>query len=160
VPATLRSAAAKGIAAGAVGTVALNTATYLDMLIRGRSPSDQPAKLVGSVADDLGVTPLGSRNGSEEAANRRSALGSLSGHLVGIGVGAILGVLRPTRERAPFAAEAVAAGLAAMAAADVPLAVARVSNPREWTVSQWASDLVPHLAYGAATAFVLDRLAG
>jgi hypothetical protein len=33
-----------------------------------------------------------------------------------------------------------------------------LSRPREWTPSDWASDVIPHLAYGAATALALDRV--
>jgi hypothetical protein len=44
-----------GTAAGAVGTVALNIATYLDMTMRARPASSVPAKLVGVLADKAGV---------------------------------------------------------------------------------------------------------
>lgn len=33
-----------------------------------------------------------------------------------------------------------------------------VTDPRTWPASPWVADIVPHLAYGAATAAVLDRL--
>jgi hypothetical protein len=44
-----------GTAAGAVGTVALNIATYVDMTVRARAASEVPAKLVGVVADKVGI---------------------------------------------------------------------------------------------------------
>ncbi len=34
-----------------------------------------------------------------------------------------------------------------------------VADPRTWPTSAWVADVVPHLAYGAVTAAVLDRLA-
>ena len=53
---TVRPGIAAGVAAGAVGTVALNTVTYLDMLVQGRPASNVPAdaaqKLLAGV--DLG----------------------------------------------------------------------------------------------------------
>jgi uncharacterized membrane protein len=42
-------------------------------------------------------------------------------------------------------------GLAAMAAADGPLALLRISDPRRWSAVDWAADAVPHLVYGCTT---------
>jgi hypothetical protein len=66
-----------GTAAGAVGTVALNIATYVDMTVRARAASEVPAKLVGVVADKVGID-LASGEGEaakEEEQNRQSGLG-------------------------------------------------------------------------------------
>ncbi len=38
-----------------------------------------------------------------------------------------------------------------MAASDVPIAALGVSDPRTWSLSDWASDVIPHLIYGVAT---------
>ncbi|WP_432855490.1 hypothetical protein ACQPXB_22475 [Amycolatopsis sp. CA-161197] len=41
------------------------------------------------------------------------------------------------------------------------MAAIGVSNPRNWSLSDWVSDVVPHIAYGwvmtAAYAAMLDR---
>jgi hypothetical protein len=61
--------------------------------------------------------------------------------------------LRPT-------AAAAGLGLAAMAASDLPATALGVTDPRTWGAAGWASDLLPHLAYGLATAAVYEALAG
>jgi hypothetical protein len=33
-----------------------------------------------------------------------------------------------------------------------PMAALDVTDPRTWSPSDWASDVVPHLAYGCTTA--------
>ncbi len=33
-----------------------------------------------------------------------------------------------------------------------------VTDPRTWPVSSWVADVVPHVAYGAVTAAVLEQL--
>jgi hypothetical protein len=48
------------------------------------------------------------------------------------------------------------AGGAAMAGSVLPLAAAGVSDPRSWDASSWASDIVPHLAYGAVVAWTME----
>ena len=44
-----------GIVAGAVGTAALNIATYAEMAMRARPSSGAPSKMVGILADKAGV---------------------------------------------------------------------------------------------------------
>jgi hypothetical protein len=39
-----------------------------------------------------------------------------------------------------------------MAVTDGPMAAMRVSDPRTWSTSDWASDVVPHAIYGVVTA--------
>jgi hypothetical protein len=38
------------------------------------------------------------------------------------------------------------------------MTVLGVTDPRSWSVTDWVSDLVPHLAYGAVAGGVLQRL--
>lgn len=45
----------RGVAAGAVGTSALNATTYLDMLVRGRVASDLPERAAEQLAERLGI---------------------------------------------------------------------------------------------------------
>jgi hypothetical protein len=128
---------AKGLIAGAAGTEALNVTTYLDMLVRGRGPSSVPEAMVDKVVslDD----------------NRKSALATLLGYATGLGIGAVHGLLGG-RLPAPVV------GLAAMAATDSAIAASGVSDPREWSTTDWLSDLVPHLVFGWGVARTYDAL--
>ena len=50
-------------------------------------------------------------------------------------------------------------GLAAMAGSDVPATRLGVTDPMSWSESSWASDIIPHLAYGVVvTAVVFEAL--
>ncbi len=147
----------RGAIAGAAGTVALDAATYADMALRGRSASGTPASLVGVLADKLGLTSLGSEAKDDTASNRRSGLGALLGYATGVGVGMAYGAIRGKRGDGSLLA-GVVVGLAAMAASDVPIAVSGVSDPRTWGLSGWASDALPHLAYGLVTVAAYDTI--
>jgi hypothetical protein len=82
-----------GAAAGAVGTVALNVVTYLDMMVRARSTSDMPGELVKKLAGQNGIESL--TGDDDDAKNRRSGMGALLGYANGLGVDVGFGVLRP-----------------------------------------------------------------
>jgi hypothetical protein len=148
------------MAAGAVGTMALDVASYGDMVVRGRPASTVPARVVGTLARKAGVK-LSTTDGSEDPAtqNRLSALGALSGYFVGLGVGAAYGLLRPRLRTVPLPVAAAGLGLAAMASSDLPIALTGVSDPRTWSPTDWASDLIPHLAYGLFAALTYDAFA-
>jgi hypothetical protein len=49
------------------------------------------------------------------------------------------------------------ATLGAMALTDGTMSFLGVTDPRSWSMTDWASDLVPHLAYGFVTAVALER---
>ena len=49
-------------------------------------------------------------------------------------------------------------GLAAMAVSDVPATALGVTDPRGWGLDSWASDTIPHLAYGLVAAVSYDAL--
>lgn len=141
-----------GIAAGAVGTTALNLATYLDMAVRGRPASEAPAETVKKLEEKAGVRL------PQPQSNRRQAVGALLGFVTGLGVGALYGVVRPSIRSIPVQLAGVGLGLAAMAGSDVPMTLLGVSDPKEWAPPDWLADLIPHLAYGFATAVVFDAL--
>jgi hypothetical protein len=149
-----------GIAAGAVGTIALDVVSYLDMVVRARPASSTPAEVAGALAERAGVELAADGNDSEAAANRRSGLGALLGYGVGLGVGGAYGLLRSRLPGRRPRAAAAALGLAAMAASDLPATALGVTDPRAWGAAGWVSDLLPHLAYGLATATVYEALAG
>ncbi len=150
-----------GAVAGALGTVALNIATYADMAIRARPSSSAPSEMVGVFAKKANV-PLSSKGvGAQDdtTKNRESGIGALLGFVNGLGVGALYGLLRSQIDgdiSIPFAGTII--GAAAMAASDVPLATSGVSNPKTWSASSWASDAIPHLIYGLVTALAYEAL--
>jgi hypothetical protein len=49
---------------------------------------------------------------------------------------------------------AVATG-AAWLAGNGPLVAMGITDPRDWSLTDWASDVIPHLAFGVVTAAVL-----
>ena len=138
----------RGAAAGAAGTTALDTVTYLDMVLRGRPASDAPERVVGRLVDEAGIALPGNR---AQRRNRLAALGPLAGIGTGVGLGALAGVLRGAGVRLPTAVGGPLLGVAAMLASDTPMAVLGVSDPRTWSTVDWVGDVVPHLAYGFAT---------
>ena len=141
-----------GAAAGAVGTVALNATTYADMVVRARPPSSMPSELAGELAGRAGIDLSGS-DGDATVENRKSGLGALFGIGTGVGVGTAYGLVRPHLGRSVSVPRAaVVLGLAAMAGSDVPSASLGVTDRTQWGFNAWVSDLVPHLAYGLATA--------
>jgi len=138
-----------GMAAGAVGTVALNAATYLDMVVRGRPSSGLPADAADKLAGDVGVD-LGE---GDTAASRKEGLGALMGMVTGLGVGALYGMVRSGLGlHLPLPLAAAGLGAAAMAGSDVPMTALGLTDPREWGAGSWAADALPHLAYGLAAA--------
>lgn len=144
-----------GAAAGAAGTTALNAVTYLDMAVRGRPSSSTPEDTVKELSERAGVPVPGE---GDEQENRISGLGPLSGLLAGVGVGALLGSTRVAGWRPGIGVGAAAATAAALVGTNGPMTVLGVTDPRSWPASAWVADIVPHLAYGAVTAAVLDRL--
>jgi hypothetical protein len=150
------SALVKGAAAGAAGTTALNAATYVDMAVRGRPASSTPEDTVEKLAHLAGVEVPGDE---QTRGNRLSGLGALSGIATGVAVGALAGLLvRSVRMPAPVLALVV--GGAAMTGANLPMARLGVTDPRSWGAAGWASDVVPHVAYGVVTAGVARSLIG
>jgi hypothetical protein len=144
-----------GMAAGAAGTAALDAATYLDMTVRGRGSSSTPQETVKAIEQRLPVSVPGEGATRE---NRVSGLASLSGIATGVGVGAVFGVLHHAGLRLPKPIGAVLVALSAMASTDVSMARLGVSDPRGWSVTDWLSDLVPHLFFGAVTYATLEAL--
>lgn len=147
-----------GASAGALGTVALNVTTYLDMVVRARPSSGVPARTAGRLAEraDIDLAPE-QQDGEDAIENRTQGLGALLGYITGLGVGAGYGLLRSgVSVSKPVAS--LALGSAAMAGSNVPATVLGVTDPREWGAKSWASDIVPHFVYGIVTAVAYDAL--
>lgn len=138
---------ARGAVAGAAGTTALNAVGYADMALRGRPASSVPARVAEQLAGRVGLTIPGSGTARQD---RLEGLGALAGIATGAGVGAVAGQLHDAvRRLGPLAGPAVIGGLA-MLVTDLTTAGLGVSDPRTWDASSWLSDVVPHLAFGAA----------
>ena len=144
-----------GAAAGAAGTTALDTVTYLDMALRGRSASDIPEQTVQHLLD---LVHLDLPGDAATAENRLQGLGYLGGLLTGVTIGAAYGVLNEVVGRPSAGLGALLVGAGALVGANGPMAVLGVTDPRAWTTADWLSDVVPHVAYGVVTAFTYDAI--
>jgi hypothetical protein len=151
-------AALLGAVAGAAGNLALEIVTYGDMLLRGRAASGVPAKMASIVADGLGIEALSSETTDEQADSGRSAAGALLGYALGVGLGGAYGLVRPGLGRVSTPLARVVVGLAAMTAADATYAVTGASDPKTWTITDWVSDLVPHVIYGLITVATYETI--
>ncbi|KAF3468263.1 hypothetical protein [Streptomyces sp. Tu 3180] len=138
----------RGGVAGAAGTTALNAVTCADMAWRGRPSSEVPARVVDRLTEEAGH-PVPGTGGTRD--NRLSGLGALSGIAVGCGIGVAVSLLHRAGVRVPVWPGGVVTGALAMAATDLPIARLKVSSPADWSARDWASDVVPHLAYGLVT---------
>jgi hypothetical protein len=147
----------RGALAGAAGTTALNAVTYADMAARGRPASELPQRAVEKMADDTGT---GIPGDDEQRQNRVDGLGPLLGLATGVGVGVAAGLLRPLLVRVPGWVCGPLVGAVAMALTDGPMKRLGLTAPQDWSATDWASDAVPHLAYGAVTVATLRRLGG
>lgn len=144
-----------GAAAGAAGTTALNAVTYLDMAARGRPASSTPQETVEQLAKRMHLPVPGA---GETRSSRLFALGSLSGLAAGAATGALLGLCRELGWRPGTTVSMVAATAGALLVGNGPISLMGITDPRSWAAVDWASDVVPHVAYGAVTAAVLDGL--
>jgi hypothetical protein len=147
-----------GALAGAAGTTALNAVTYLDMALRGRPTSSTPEQTVETIACKA---HLGIPGSGETRDNRLAGLGPLVGLAVGVGIGVVAAAVAervPPARALPLPVKAALVGIGAMVGTDAPMTALGISDPREWPASSWAADIVPHLAYGAVTAYTLEQL--
>ncbi|SFO56258.1 hypothetical protein SAMN05216207_108910 [Pseudonocardia ammonioxydans] len=147
-----------GVAAGAAGTTALNATTYLDMAVLARPASTTPEQTVGRLEDAVPSALSQDGPNSLAADNRRSGLGALLGIAAGLGTGMAYGLIAPRLARLPLWARGAGAGLAANVASTAPMTALGVTDPRRWPGNSWIRDLVPHVAFGVATAAVFRRL--
>ncbi len=144
-----------GMAAGAAGVTMLNALTYLDMAVRARPASNTPSQAVEQLADKAGVQVPGQ---GDDHDNRLAGLGPLAGIMTGAVVGVAAAFARPVLTSIPAPLACVALGALAMAGADGPLVALGLTKPGDWAAADWASDIVPHLGYGAATYATLTAL--
>ncbi len=168
-----------GMVAGAAGTLALNFAGYLDMLVRGRPASQLPAEVAGKLADEIGI-PLDfdleselsaakdaddpdsdsadDEDPDQRVAARREALGALLGYANGIGMGLAYSLVRLILPRPPTWLAGGALGTLAMIASDYPATHLGLTEPQSWSNSDWAADVVPHMAFGLVTVLAFEHI--
>jgi hypothetical protein len=147
----------QGLLTGVAGTMALDATTYADMLLRGRPASRLPGEAAAKLAAQAGIDLLGD---AEKTKARREGLATLLGYATGVTVG-MAGALvlggRRARRRSVLG-RALLFGGSAMVAANVPLAMQGLTDPRRWGLEGWLEDVLPHAAYGLAAAAALEVL--
>jgi hypothetical protein len=145
--------ALRGAAAGAAGSTALNAVTYLDMAVRGRGTSSTPEDTV----EELAATAHVSIPGDEETRqNRVQGLGPLVGLVAGVGVGVLGGLARANGYLSKKPVGVLLTTTGVLLAANGPMTVLGVTDPRTWSATDWISDLVPHLVYGVVVKNTID----
>ena len=88
--------------------------------------------------------------------NRIQGLGPLLGLVAGVGVGVVVGLVRAAGLRSrPLAGTLLTTG-GILVAANGPMTVLGITDPRTWSATDWVSDVVPHLAYGAVLTTTMD----
>ncbi|XVV09616.1 hypothetical protein ACQP2X_32830 [Actinoplanes sp. CA-131856] len=147
----MRTGILAGAAAGAAGTAALNAATYLDMALRGRPASPTPE-------DSIEALPVSIPGDPETRDHRVSGLASLSGIATGVAIGATFGLLRRAGLRPGPLVGSALIGATTMASTNASMIALGVTDPRNWSLTDWLSDALPHLAYGTVTDAVLRAL--
>jgi hypothetical protein len=145
--------ALRGAAAGAAASTALNAVTYVDMAVRGRGTSSTPEDTVEKLAEKAHVPIPGE---GETRENRVQGLGPLTGLLAGVGVGVVTGLARAAGFRSSPPVGTALTTVGVMVAADGPMTVLGITDPRTWSATDWLSDLVPHLVYGLVLKTTMD----
>jgi hypothetical protein len=74
----------------------------------------------------------------------------------GVGIGVCYGIARLVLPKPPAWLAGAALGAAAMAASDYPATRLGLTEPRDWTATDWASDVLPHMAFGVVTAIAFE----
>lgn len=143
---------ARGAVAGAVGTLALDTTTYLDMALRKRPASATPARTAELLASRLRLR-LPEDPAPRDA--RLTGMGAALGTAAGVSSGVVLALLREGGRTPGWVTSTGAAWVLAMLVGNGPMTLLGVTDPRTWSATDWAADVVPHLAYAAAATATL-----
>jgi len=152
---SLRERVVRGVLAGAAGTVALDATTYLDMALRKRPASDTPQQTVERLAALAGVS-LPAEPGQRGA--RTGGVGALLGMAAGVSAGLALSLLRPSGARGGAPVTAGVAWALAMVVGNGPMLTLGITDPRTWSRTDWAADVVPHAAYAVVATLALGEI--
>jgi hypothetical protein len=149
----------RGAAAGAAGTTALNAVTFLDMTLRGRPPSRTPETTVETLLGRIGLSLPGDDDSRQ---HRVEGIAALLGTVTGVGVGVVLASVDESLDwslsRLPVPGVGLGLAALAMVAANGPMTLLGVTDPRTWTAADWVSDVAPHVAYGFTAAFAYTSM--
>ena len=101
--------------------------------------------------------------GDDDARQHRvEGLAALLGAVTGVGVGAVLASVDDSLDgslgRLPGPWGGLGLTTLAMVAANGPMTLLGVTDPRAWTAADWISDLAPHVAYGFTAAFAYTSM--
>ena len=88
--------------------------------------------------------------------NRTQGLGALTGLVAGTGFGVLIGLACASGYRSSKPVGVALTTLGVLVVANGPMTVLGVTDPRTWSRTDWISDLVPHLAYGAVVTTTMD----
>jgi hypothetical protein len=139
-----------GMAAGAAGTAVLNATTYADMAIRARPPSKVPKRVIKEVARWTGARRL--------PRERAQGLSMLLGYADGFGAGVLFGVLRPRMRNVPWFVAGLGLAAFTLLLSEGTATAMGKTNPRDWGISGWLTDVAPRVLYGCVTCAVFDAL--
>ncbi|HET7531011.1 MAG TPA: hypothetical protein VFJ98_08645 [Mycobacteriales bacterium] len=153
---SLLTGAAHGAAAGLAGTAALNAVSYLDMAVRARPASQTPEQSVEELSRRAGIEIAGT---PEERSHRIAGLAPLLGTAAGVATGVVIGALRSRGVAGSRGRLAALSFGIVMLAGNAPMTLLKITDPRSWSASDWAADVVPHVAYAVVAAAVVDGLA-
>jgi len=136
----------RGVAAGFVGALAMSVSTNTEMRLRGRPPSDAPARAIGRI---FGVEPGG---------RRRKMLLAFGGHVVtSVALGTARGAMDLAGMR-PRPAGAALLGLALLPEVVVVPALGASPPPWRWSAYDTFIVVLHHGVYAATTNTVYGRL--
>jgi len=139
-----------GIAAGAAGTAVLDATSYADMAIRARPSSKVPKQVVKEFARWSGVQRL--------PRARAQGLSMLLGYADGFGTGLVFGTLRPRMRAVPWFVAGLGLAAVSLVISEGTATAMGKTDPRQWGLSGWLSDIVPRALYGCVTCLVYDAL--
>jgi hypothetical protein len=71
-------------------------------------------------------------------------------------MGVLIGLLRAAGLRSQPVVGTGLITVGVMAAANGPMVALGITDPRTWSATDWISDIVPHLAYGAVVKTTMD----
>lgn len=138
LPATLR-AVARGAQAGFAGAMVMSVSTETEMRLRGRPPSDAPAKAIARL---FGVNP--------SAKHRKMAL-ALAGHVAtSVTIGAARGLMARRGVR-PAPAGVALFTLAMVPEIVVVPALGAAAPPWRWSAIDTATSVLHHAVYAVST---------